>query len=276
MKLGFIDYYLDEFHANKYPEWIAEASKGEIQVAYAYGEIDSPSGMTTDQWCAEHKIMQLDSIEALVEKSDGIIVLAPDNPERHETLCKLPLQSGKRVYVDKTFAETREVATQLFDIATANNTSCYSSSALRFASEFIDINKSKIENIVSRGPGLLDGYSIHQIEPLIALMGPDVAKVIYTGTEKWPVYACEYSDGRVATISHHGWECPFGMTVGFKGGTCKDFTITSDFFGNFIKELVNFFETGEVKVPHEETIAVIAVVEAAIKASKEPGKYIEL
>ena len=28
MKIGFIDYYLDEWHANKYPAWIKEASNG--------------------------------------------------------------------------------------------------------------------------------------------------------------------------------------------------------------------------------------------------------
>jgi len=26
--IGFIDYYLDQFHANKYPEWIVQASVG--------------------------------------------------------------------------------------------------------------------------------------------------------------------------------------------------------------------------------------------------------
>lgn len=40
--IGFIDYFLDEWHANNYPEWIKQASGGELQVAYAYGKIDSP------------------------------------------------------------------------------------------------------------------------------------------------------------------------------------------------------------------------------------------
>ena len=49
MKIGFIDYYLDEWHANNYPELIKELSGGDMEVAYAYGHIDSPiGGMTTD------------------------------------------------------------------------------------------------------------------------------------------------------------------------------------------------------------------------------------
>ena len=51
MKLGFIDYYLDEWHANNYPARLRELSGGEIEVAYAFAEIDSPlGGLTTDQW----------------------------------------------------------------------------------------------------------------------------------------------------------------------------------------------------------------------------------
>ena len=36
-KIGFIDYFLDEWHAEKYPGWIEKASSGSMKVAYAYG-----------------------------------------------------------------------------------------------------------------------------------------------------------------------------------------------------------------------------------------------
>ena len=103
-KIGFIDYYLDEWHALNYPQFIKDATDGEFEVAYAYAEMDKPGGMTTDQWCEKYGVQRLDSIDEVVEKSDCIIVLSPDNPERHWDLCQKPLRSGKRVYVDKTFA----------------------------------------------------------------------------------------------------------------------------------------------------------------------------
>ncbi len=40
-KVGFIDYFLDELHANKYPALIKQFSDGEFESAYAYGHIDS-------------------------------------------------------------------------------------------------------------------------------------------------------------------------------------------------------------------------------------------
>ena len=274
MKIGLIDYYLDGFHGNNYPAWIKEASSGEIQALYAYAKIDSPSGgLSTNQWCKKYNIQKLDSIEAVVEVSDGIIVLSPNNPEQHEELCRLPLESGKPVYVDKTFAETKEIAERIFTIAKKHDTPCYSSSALRYASEFEDIDCSQIDNITSWGPGTFTEYTIHQLEPIVAMMGTGISRIMYTGTEKWPAYVCEYADGRKAAISHHGWECPFTMAVGFYDGSTKIVKIESDLFKNFICDLVDFFRTREVKVPHEDTIAIIAARESAIKAAKTPGKW---
>lgn len=41
-KIGFIDYYLDEWPANNYPEMLKKECGDEMQVCYAYGKIDSP------------------------------------------------------------------------------------------------------------------------------------------------------------------------------------------------------------------------------------------
>jgi len=277
MKLGFIDYYLDEYHANNYPEWIKAASGGEIEVAYAYAKIDSPTGgLTTAEWSAKYNIPIINTIEELVEKSDGIIVLSPDNPEQHEELCQFPLQSGKCVYVDKTFAETKEIAERIFALAKKHNSPISSSSALRFADEYQKIDRSQVENILSWGPGKIETYAIHQIEPTVALMGPDVSKVMFTGTEAWPSFVCEYSDGRKAIITHHGWDCPFGMSIGFKDGSTSVLTVESDFFKNCIADMVNFFRTGKASVTPEETIAVIAVIETATKAYKNPGTWVAI
>ncbi|WP_099205582.1 hypothetical protein [Scatolibacter rhodanostii] len=277
LKLGFIDYYLDEFHANNYPEWIKSISSGEIEVKYAYAKIDSPKGgLTTDQWCEKYGIERVYSIEELVEKSDILNVLSPDNPEMHEELCEIPLKSGKRTYIDKTFADTKEIAERIFAVAEKYNTPCFSSSALRFAEEYQSIDKATLMNVTSIGPGPLDVYSIHQIEPLIALMGANVKRLQYIGTEKWPAVVIEWEDGRRATFSHHGWECPFTMVTDDESGKTNVVEIKSEYFVSFIHEMVDFFLTGRSKVPHQDTIAVMAVREAAIKASLKPGEWFDI
>lgn len=275
-KIGFIDYYLDEFHANNYVDWIKEASQGELEVAYAWAKTDAPKGKTTDEWCKHYNVKRIDTMEKLTRISDYIIVLSPDNPEMHEELCRIPLSSGKRVYVDKTFAPDSAAAKRIFSVAEEHGTPCFSSSALRFATEYGNIDRSAVKNIASWGPGTYEIYSIHQIEPIVSLMGPEAQRVMYIGTEDWPALVIEFSGNRRAIMSHHGWECPFAMTVNFDDATSRTLRVESDFFKIFIKEMVDFFISGTEKVSHAETVAVIAIREAGLKAAQNPGTWINI
>ena len=130
-KIGFIDYFLDEWQANNYPKFIKDAVGDEFVVAYAYGEIDSPNGKTNREWADSFGVELLGTIDEVIEKSDVLIVLSPDHPERHWDLCQKPFRSGKRVYVDKTFAPSKKIAEDLVKLADENNTPFFSSSALR-------------------------------------------------------------------------------------------------------------------------------------------------
>jgi hypothetical protein len=275
-KIGFIDYFLDEWHAEKYPAWIETASGGNMKVTYAYGKIDSPKGLSNAAWCEKKGIELLPTIEAVVANSDYLIVLSPDNPEFHEELSKLPLESGKRTYIDKTFAPDRKTAMHLFESAAKYGTPMYSTSALRFATEYVEADRTGIETICSLGPGKLDNYSIHQIEPIISLMGSDVTRVMYTGTAKSPALLIGFSDGRQATINLFGPECPFSMVLNYEIGNAKVIKPESNFFDLFIKNMVQFFETGQSVVDPAETIAIITIIEYAMKAAQTPYQWLEL
>lgn len=275
--VGFIDYYLDEFHANNYPQWLKEASGGELEVKYAYGKITSPlTGMTSAQWCQKYGVELVESVEELIAKSDCLNVLSPDNPEMHGELCQLPLRSGKRVYVDKTFSNSRQEAQALFALAGDHGTPCFSASALRFAQELEGVDREQLAGLVSVGPGPLDNYAIHQIEPILALMGPEVRRVMFTGSAALPSALLEFADGRLAHLSHHGWDCPFAMTLDKKDATTQRVEIVSDYFHRFMEEMARFFLGAEPSVPHQDTIAVIAVREALLNASAQPGQWVNL
>ncbi|MBE7030111.1 MAG: hypothetical protein E7409_01640 [Ruminococcaceae bacterium] len=275
-KIGFIDYYLDEWHANEYPAMIREQSGGRYEVCYAYGHIDSPiGGITNKEWAKKHGVELLDSIEEVIEKSDVLVVLSPDNPEMHEELTDLPLKSGKLTYVDKTFAPDREAAKRIFANADANGTACYSTSALRFASELDTIDKAKIQKIYSEGPGTYEMYSIHQIEPIIKLMGCRVKRVMGLGDLSHPSLIIEFEDGRYAQL-YQGEELDFCITVVDGENKASKYPIESDFFGAFIANMLAFFDTGEIPVPHEQTVDVISVRETGIKALKTPYRWLDV
>lgn len=270
LKVGFIDYYLDEWHANHYPQYIKEASGGKYEVSFAYGKIDSPiGGMTNKEWSEKYGIPLLNSIEEVVEKSDRIIVLSPDNPEMHEELCRIPLASGKLVYVDKTFAPDRQAAERIAAHAEKHHTKWFSSSALRFSTELEEIDKASVHRIYSEGPGTYDMYSIHQIEPIVCLMESRAKEVMFIGEKDHPSMLIRFEDGRIAEM-HQSGGLPFRIVADNAENKSKICEIQSDYFMLFIEALVQFFDTGIVPVPNTQTIDVIAIREAGIKAMQTP------
>ena len=275
-KVGFIDYYLDEWHAKRYPDLMKELSNGEYQVCYAYGKIDSPiGGKTNKEWAEEYGVELLDSIEEVIEKSDVLVVLSPDNPEMHEELTDLPLKSGKCVYVDKTFAPDKATAERIFAKAKKYNTPCFSSSALRFATELGEIDKSKIVRISSEGPDYFEKYVIHQVEPIVTLMQSRAKRVMGLGSLTHPSLIIEFEDGRYVQL-RHGLETDFRFTVADEKNNEIHYFIKSSYFRLFVQAVLEFFETGKVPVSPEETIDVIAICSAGKEALLNPFKWIEL
>jgi hypothetical protein len=68
---------------------------------------------------------------------------------------------------------------------------------------------------------------------------------------------------------------PFQMNVASTAGN-KTITVESNFFHNFIVELCDFFLNGTEKVPHEETLTIMAVRGAVLKAHETPNIWVEL
>ncbi|MCH1639955.1 hypothetical protein MJ257_07555 [Paenibacillus timonensis] len=275
-KIGFIDLHLDQFHANKYPGWIEQATAGAMKVTYAYGKRDKENGRTNEAWSKDNGIELLPSIQDVVERSDYLIVLSPDNPEVHEELSQLPLRSGKPTYIDKTFAPDRDTAVRLFELAVKHGTPMYSTSALRFASEYAEIDPAGIQTISSWGPGAFSNYSIHQIEPIVSLMGADPQRVMYTGTADSPALLIDFWEGRRATIHHLGDNCPFTLGIKYGNGNFAQASAVSNFFEPFIRNLVTFFETGQPAVDPAETVAVITLIEHGKKAAETPETWVNL
>lgn len=271
-KIGFIDYYLDEWHANNYPQWIREQSNGEFEVCCVYGEVPSPrpGGRTNEQWAKDMGLELCASIEEVIEKSDCLVVLAPDNPEQHLRLTELAAKSGKRLYIDKTFAPDKETALKIFENAAVHQTPCYSTSALRFASAYQDLDRENVRWIQSIGPGEFNMYCIHQIEPIVSIMGTEAKRVMFLGDRQYPSMLIEFSGGRSAQFTTMFSAPGFSMKVGYEDEkkAVAALQIEPSFWSRFIDNLLDFFRTGDVKVPHEQTVAIAAIREAAVEARK--------
>ncbi len=266
-RIGFIDYYIDEWHANNYPNWIRNSSrKDQFELGLAWQEMTPPGKRSLEAWCQEFGMQPAASAAQVVEESDCIVVLSPDNPERHEDLCDLPLRSGKTVYVDKTFAPDLATAKRLFAKAEEHQTPMFSCSALRYV-EAVEKAVQEVKGVSfvgTRGPGEWANYPIHQFEPLVMLLGTGATRVMSVGTEQARSLVIDYPDGRRGSLLQTN-DHPFGFTVQHAGGTLV-LSDMGDFFPRFIEAMLAFFQTGQPPVPKEQTLEVMALIEAGSKA----------
>lgn len=282
--IGFIDYYLDEWHANMYPAWIRAASQGAWDVTLAWEATAKPDGKPIDVWCAEQRVGKAASLEQVVRECDAIIVLSPDNMERHEELADLPLRSGKPVYIDKTLSPTVAGAQRMFAKAKQFGTPMYSSSALRFSPDLRTLTQNTIgiepvRLVVSRGCNdFQKQYAVHTVETLVMLLGTGAQRVMHVGTPATPVVLIDYADGRRGVLELNAPSFQLFVEYGRKGAsTVVD--IKQDFWqgdNGFIPNLLQFFETGVPAVAEEQTVEIMAVLEAATQATAKPYAWIQV
>ena len=79
VKVGFIDYFLDEWHANNYPKFFQQWTEG-FEVAYAWGQIDKPNGLTSKQWGEKYGVQVLDTMEEVIAEVIRIEIFLNNRP----------------------------------------------------------------------------------------------------------------------------------------------------------------------------------------------------
>jgi predicted dehydrogenase len=284
IKIGFLDYYLDNWHANNYPAFLREAIARygyEAQVSYAYGMKNLEGGLTTAEWCRQRNIKPMASMEELINESDAIMVIAADDSRFHEQVCPAALASGKPVYVDKTFARKLQTAKEFFAIAEEHHTPVFSSSAQRYCQHLIDYLAERREPtrfMATVGPHSLANYAVHQFEPIVAVMGTGVLRVKgFAAGSAVTQLILDYGGGRLAsfTQSPQPWaEFTFMVSDGETGRRLH--SDDGNFYSNLMKAILDFFVHGIVPVRKEETLEVIALIDAAEKARARQDEWIDI
>ena len=206
--IGFIDYFIDEWHANQYPTFIKNYNEkfGEdFVVKYAWAETDNPNGLTTAEWCKKYGAKKCRSIGDLCKKADYVIVLAPSNPEKHLRYAREVFKRGVSPYIDKTFAPDLKTAKAIFALAEQYGVKFFTSSALRYADELNGFKGDAENALVIGGGASVEEYVIHLVEMAVKCVGVGAEKVKYEkkGRQEWIELA--YSNGKNATLMLSDW-----------------------------------------------------------------------
>lgn len=279
-KIGFVDYYLSEWHANNYPVWfkaVNEQLGTDYEVAYAWGEMDvSPiDGVTSAQWCEKFGAELCSSLEELCEKSDYIIVLAPSNPEKHLPFARTVLKYGKPTFIDKTFAPNSAEANEMFELGEKYGTKFFSTSALRCATELEKFQN--IKNLMVTGGGSnLPEYIVHILEIAVSVLQDPITRVKMESWSQMRICHAETASGKEAKLMYMPG---FGYSVAGEDmeGKGRHKMITSAFFNVLMEKIIRFFDTnGEYPFDPAQTREVMRVRDAVLKADEEQNVWIEV
>ena len=280
LKIGFIDYYISEWHANNYPLWIEQICREKVidaRVTYAWAEKDiSPvDGRSTDEWCEMFGAERCASVEELCERSDAIIILAPSDPDKHLGYAEIALRYGKPIYIDKTFAPDLATAQRIFEIAKEWGTPFFSSSALRYEKN-LRLCSDCSQFTVSFAGGSVEEYIIHPIEMIVKKLGIGAKKIKCLKNGVVSLFSIKYGDDRAACIVFATVPMPTRAIMVSRSGESVESSFESDFFPCLIADILRFFGDRSVSFDVCETVEAMRLRDGAIAAFANEDCWIEI
>lgn len=282
MKIGFIDHHLNNYHADVFHKLLTgPVGGGRVEIVAAFET--TPKG--DEDWCAKTGVPRASSAAEVVEKSDCLMVLAPDNLDTHLVLGREALESGKPTLIDKMLSPSLDDAREIVRIAAAHGTPLISSSSLRFAVEVEELVAridGPVNAVFASGFGKFHVYGIHTIAPAMRIVGDaPVKRVIDTGTPEARLVTID--DGTRRTLlevrqSANQYEATpwtLGVLVGDRY-EIAEIRQHDAFYANLMKETVKFFETGKSPMTPEEMLRSVAVQDAAERSLAAGAEWVDV
>jgi hypothetical protein len=226
----------------------------------------------------------VDSIDEAVGLADAFLLESVDGRVHLEQFRKIAV--GKPVFIDKPATASVADFLTIMRIAKNTNTPFFSSSALRFCSEIEAIKSNKkIGKLLGASASSpyrtepthpdLFWYGIHGVESLATLLGPGCEEVTRIDSSTGVLLACKWQDGRKGTM----WALATGNPVySFTLYGNKQVASNTGFsgYGNLVTQICTFFETRVAPVSPEETLEVLAIMEAAELSRDREGATVKL
>lgn len=228
----------------------------------------------------------VDSIPALLARVDVVMLESVDG-RKHLAQARPVFEAGKLVFIDKPLAASLADAVALAELAKQHDAKWFSASALRFTPAIASMpDDPKIGRVVgcnAWSPGHLDPthpdlfwYGIHGVETLFTVMGPGCISVSRTHTPDTDLAVGVWSDGRVGTFRGiRNGKNDFGATAFGAAGVVS----AVDAFQGYqplVVEIAKFFRTGNPPIAPEQTIEIIAFMEAAEESKRQKGKPVTI
>jgi predicted dehydrogenase len=184
---------------------------------------------------------------------------------------------GKPIFLDKPLADNIENGLEIVRLAKENKVNAISSSSLRFDADLIkactEMPKPTLVSVygplgIAPAGSSIIWYGVHAFEMLEKAMGKGSACVTVKTDGAGVVAIVDYPDKKrgVVELTKGAW---------IYGGTLRDSKVaipysvaSGNLYTNIMREIEKFFRTGEASFNLEDTVEVMAMLDAAERSFK--------
>ncbi len=263
-----------------------------VVAAFKGGSPDVESSRTrVDRFTAELKekwgVEIVGSIEELCRKVDAVLLESVDG-RPHLDQARPVFAAKKRVFIDKPFAASYADAREIARLSRESGVPFFSSSSLRFAADIQAMRRNEklgaMLGAFTYGPAPTEPhhpdlfwYGIHAVEMLYTLMGVGCESVTRVRTDGADVVVGKWKDGRIGTMRgiRDGKQDYGAVAFGAKANLVTPTPMKSD-YRNLLVEVVKFFQTGVPPIQPDETLEMMAFMEAADLSKARGGAPVML
>ena len=273
-RIGFVDFDLENYHANVY---IAAFRK---ELAERGAVVTGCHALKTEEgraWAKKNEVPYFGRMKDLDQQVDCYAILAPSNPEVHLHLCKMVFPFGKTTYVDKTFAPDRKTAKKIFALADKCGVSMQTTSALRYTNVQQYVKEcggaEAVRHMVAwGGGGSFEEYAIHPLELVISCMGPKAKRLMRRGALDDAQLLIDFSGGRTAVVNVYvKTNTPFAASVSTAAATKLMTVDSAQIFVEMAAAMLDLFETGTPNIARKESLMIRHILDVAMDEQATQG-----
>ena len=254
------------------------------------GSADIPSSISrVEEYAAklekEMGVKRVASIEELCAEVDCVLIESVDG-RPHLAQARAVIAAKKPVFIDKPLGGSLRDAMEIARLAKDAGVPVFSASAYRYYDSMVELKKADVGGIrsaISYGPSPIEEhhpdlfwYGIHPTEALFTVLGRGCESVSRTHTADTDVVTGTWSDGRTGVLhALRTKPTPHRVTIFGANGFAEQKS-AGDSYAPLVREIVRFFQTGVAPVSIEETVEIIAFMEAADESKRRNGAVVKL
>ncbi len=293
----------------RHPEW-----RVKVVAAFPGGSPDNPSSWNRVKEYVEtlkkqHNVEIVDTIEALCEKVDAVLLESVDG-RPHLEQSKPVFKAKKPLFIDKPFTAGLEDAREILKLSKESGVPFFSCSCVRFQPEIMKLRTAPGVGKLTKAQGSspmsmephhpdLFWYGIHGVEALYTVMGRGCVSVSRKAetfkyaapvkrkegdkeiTEqaekegKLDITTGKWSDGRIG-VFRGAVSGPYMPLVKVWGAEGEAESKGGYDYSGLVETIAKFFHTGESPIDPLETLEIVEFMIAAQKSKERGGAEVTL